>query len=529
MNSYRYYAVNLHEHLLYRRYKYAISPLLGILTIFSYAPFKLWPLSIFALVVLLFFWMTSAPNQAAWQGFLYGLGYFGFGASWVFISVYRFGGASLGLSVFLTLLFIVAMSLYYTLMPYLLRRFLERHHASTALLAFPALWVLAEWARGHCFTGFPWLMLGYSQTQGPLEAYAPLIGVYGLSLLVCLTVGAITLCFFKQSQRIYLLCLGILAFIWVLAMPLESINWTHALPQPLSVSLVQGNVPQAMKWKPELGPEIIARYEKLTQPYWKPGQLIIWPEAAVTLFPDEAMPYLWSQKVLAQTQKATLITGIPLYAPKNQLYYNAAVQIGGEGGYYLKRHLVPFGEFFPGKQTFSWIYNQLSIPLSDLSSGPLDQPLLKAGEVSIAPYICYEIAFPGEVARTLKGAEVIVVLTDDSWFGDSLAASQHLEMAQMRAKETGRFVLFSSNTGPSAIINPEGNIEGKTLRDKAVVLTAEVPLMQGSTPYLILGDHPLGVLLTLMLLGLILIRRDRSRLASYQEVDLNFRLLKKFQ
>jgi apolipoprotein N-acyltransferase len=527
MESYSYYAHNLHRHKVYTRCKYVITPLLGASSILSFSPFNIWPIAIASLCLLLFFLMTSHAKQAAWQGFLYGLGYFGAGASWVFISLYRFGGAGAPLSLLLTGLFIAALSLYYAAASFTIRHFLARNPTATALLAFPACWWLAEWCRGHWFTGFPWLMLGYTQTHGPLEAYAPVIGVYGLSLLIFLSAGCLTLFCFRRSQRTYLLCILLLASIWITAMPLETINWTHPLEQTVNTALIQGNIPQKMKWDAANAEKIIQHYKKLSQPYWRPNQLIIWPEAAVPLFPNQAYTLLQSEKKLAYQYNGALLTGIPLYNPKADAYYNAAINISRQGGYYLKRHLVPFGEFFPFKNSFKWVYQKLSIPLSDLTPGPQNQPLLQVDGIFIAPYICYEIAFPAEVANTLDNANLIVVLTDDSWFGDSLAAPQHLQMAQMRAKETGRYLLFSSNTGPSAIINPEGDILSKTPTDRAFVLTGRVPAMTGTTPYLILGDHPIGVIVTIMLVWLTLLRRNLSVLTKYQEVELNFELIKK--
>lgn len=516
--SYKYYAVSVERNCFYHRIKLILSPVIGALTVFSFAPFNIWPLAIICLTMQCFFLVTSSYRAAFYQAWLYGIGYFGLGASWVFISVHRYGGANIFLSALLTILLILLMGLYYGIAAYIMRRWLKRNFTIDCICTFPALWLCAEWARGHFFTGFPWLVLGYSQTTGPLASYAPIIGVYGISMLLCISAGVLTMCLFRLPERHYLWGIVILAGIWLLSMILDGIYWTEPDGQTIEVSVVQGNIDQKDKWNPDLSDAITQRYIDLSQPHWS-SQLIVWPEAAITTLPRNAEKLLLPVRQKAIANNSAVLFGIPLYDYANRKYYNGAIMMAKNSGYYLKRHLVPFGEFFPFKNTFSWIYHQLDIPLSDLDRGPNDQKPLQAAGNTIAPFICYEIAFPAEVANHLNGANMIVVLTDDSWFGDSLAARQHLQMAQMRAIETGRFVIFASNTGPSALIDPEGHIYGKTVKNQATVLTGSVTPMIGTTPYLIATDHLTGLMITVLLFITVLTQRQISNLHKYQRVE----------
>ncbi|MDF1796800.1 MAG: apolipoprotein N-acyltransferase [Coxiellaceae bacterium] len=516
--KYSFYAVSVEKNHIYHAIKLIASPFLGAITVFAYAPFNLWPLAILCLVLQLFFFVTSTYKHAFWQGWLYGIGYFALGASWVFISLHRFGGASVFLSVVLTALLILGMGLYYGLAAYIMRRWLHRNFTINCLCAFPTMWVLAEWTRGHWFTGFPWLMLGYTQTTGPLSGYAAILGVYGITLLLCLTAGAITCFLFRLPERSYIWAIVILAAIWLGAIILEDIYWTHPEGSPLQVSIVQGNIPQKDKWNPELAGDIIDTYIRMTKPHLN-SQLIVWPEAAVTALPQQAEPLLMPLREQAIAHNSSILYGIPLYDAHLGRYYNGALLMGRNGGTYQKRHLVPFGEFFPMKNAFSWIYDEMAIPLSDLSEGPKQQRLLQTDGIFIAPYICYEIAFPSEVANRLDNANIITVLTDDSWFGDSLASPQHIQMAQMRAEETGRYVIFASNTGPSVLIDAQGTITAEAPQNQQAVLTGEVTPMTGTTPYLISTNHLMGVIISILLLINLLTEIPKSNLAKYQRVE----------
>ncbi len=516
--NYSFYATSVEKNHIYHTIKLVASPLLGAITVLAYAPFQWWPLAIACLVLQLFFFVTSSARHAFWQGWLYGMGYFGLGASWVYISIERFGGAPVILALILTALLILGMGLYYGLAAYIMRKWLHRNFTINCLCAFPVVWTLAEWARGHWFTGFPWLILGYTQTAGPLSSYAPIMGTYGITLLLCLTAGAICCFLFRLPERSYIWAIIILAVIWLGSMIFDGVYWTHPDGSPMQVSIVQGNIPQKDKWNPHLAGDIINTYVRMTQPNWS-SQLIVWPEAAVTVLPEQAHPLLLPEHDKAIKNHSSILFGIPLYDRKNGFYFNGAMMMGAKGGLYRKRHLVPFGEFFPWKHTFSWVYNHLDIPLSDLKEGPKQQSLFTAGNATIAPYICYEIAFPSEVSNHLQDANIIAVLTDDSWFGDSLAAPQHIEMAQMRAQETGRFVIFASNTGPSAIIDTEGKITTETEPDQQIVLTGNVTPMTGTTPYIVVTNHLMGVLVTLLLLINVLTDVPKSNLAKYQRVE----------
>lgn len=476
--------------------------LLGAALTFAFAPYEIFPLAVLAPAGLLALWLKVSPKRALWLGFVFGVGFFGTGVYWVFNSIHDIGGVPVPLAVFITGGMVAILSGYPALVGYFLKRYFPYHQRTEILCAFPALWVASEWVRSWLFTGFPWLFLGYSQTNSPLKGYAPILSVYGVSLALALTSGLLVYMVLqykqKKYQSLYFCLLGIV-IIWVTGTLLSYIPWTKPQGKPLKISLVQGNIAQSIKWSPEHLQLSFDTYEQLTAPLWEKDRLIIWPESAIPLPLQAASQFI---EVMDEKAKATgshLILGIPIEAEDKRTYYNAVVTLGAEKQVYLKRRLVPFGEYTP----FSWLVSNLfkfmDLPMSDLIPGKYDQKPLTIGNAKILTSICYEIGYPELSNSNDKTISFILTVTNDAWFGDSNAEPQHLQMAQMRAIELQRPVVFVSNDGITSIIDENGKIESALPQYKVGVLNGSVQPRYGLTPWMRNGLDPLLFILICLL------------------------------
>lgn len=474
-----------------------IALIAGAILPFAFAPFGIYPLAILSPALLLATWLYVSPKRAFLRGWLFGIGFYGVGIYWVYISMHTFGKASIFFSALATVLLILAYGLYSGVQGYFLNRFFPRNNFSKILLAFPASWVLFEWIRYWFPTGFPWLLLGYSQINSSLHSLAPIIGVLGLSLAITFISGALVAIVYFKNRRWQITLLVSIILLWIIAGVLTKIQWTQPQGKPVKVSLVQGNISQLQKWNPQNIQNILYNYQKLTEENWN-SDIIVWPECAIVISNIEAQDFLTGLDAAAKHHHTTLITGIPIEAQGK--YYNGIISIGNGNGLYFKRHLLPFGDYLPMRFIFNIFGNNVQIPMSDWSRGPTLQPNLTANKISIAAFICYEIIFSDEVLQSLPAAQLLLSVSDDSWFGDSIAAAQHLQMAQMRSLETGRYLLFSTNTGITAIIDAQGKIQDVAPMFKPYVLTGIVQPMTGRTPYIIIGMYPIVILSVIFLL-----------------------------
>ncbi len=481
----------------------------GLMLAFSFAPFNYYILAFISPAILLATWLSATPKRAFWRGFLCGLGFFGIGVSWVFVSIHVYGYASVPFSILATAIFVMWFALYIAMQGYLLNQIFPSPSQLKILLAFPAIWVLMEWFRSWFLTGFTWLTLGYSQINSPLSGYGPIIGVFGISLITTFISSLLVSLFFTKSLQTRGLIFSTLILILIAGQGLRTINWTKPSSAPIKVSLIQGNVKQEVKWQPQQIQNILQTYWQLTNQHWD-SDLIVWPEAAITITNFDAKDFLQELDQTAKQHRATVITGIPIL--KINEYYNGVIALGMGHGEYLKRHLVPLGEYVPLRFIFDFFNHYVQIPMADMSKGPKHQPELHSDGITIAPFICYEIIFPEEVLDSLPQAQMLLVVSDDSWFGTSIAAAQHLQMGQMRALETGRYLLFSTNNGMTAIIDPKGKIQAGIPAFTTMVLTGTAQGMQGSTPFVIIGIYPILILALLMLgIGIYRTRNPKSK------------------
>ena len=478
--------------------------LLGAVTVLGFAPMSLAPVPVLCAAGLLWLWQDAAtPRRAAALGFAFGMGLFLFGVSWVYISLHDFGAMPAPLAAVATLLFCAILSAYPALAGYLQAR-LAGPLAARQLLLIPSLWVLGEWLRGWVFTGFPWLSLGYSQADTPLAGYAPLTGAFGLSWLVWLC-AALLLALGRPGAKTRAAALAALALLLGLGYGLARVEWTQPQGAPVTVSLLQGNIAQDMKWDAARFASTVQLYQRMTER--SAARLTVLPETAIPRFLDLLDPALVrALAASARSHGGDLILGLPLRDAPGR-YYNSVISLGASPTQrYDKIHLVPFGEFIP--PGFGWVLSILNIPLSDFSRGGAAQaPLALAGQ-RIAINICYEDAFGEEIIGFLPDATLLVNVSNVAWFGDSLAPHQHLQIAQLRALETGRTMLRATNTGMTAIIDHHGRVAAALPESTQGTLSGSAQGRSGATPYVRWGNTPL-MLLALLVCGRFALRHRK--------------------
>ncbi len=483
----------------------------------AFAPFDLWPLAVVLPAVLFFLWLGVPPRRAGWRGYLFGLGLFSVGASWLFVAIYVYGNTSAPAAVFLTGLFVAFLALFTGLQGYISGLLAVRlgnsvrARALSLLLAWPCLWVLFEWLRGWVLTGYPWLNLGYSQISSPLAGLASVFGIYGVSLAVAGSAGLLLFILMSQG-RIRGFGLVVLALIWLGSGLLGRLEWTRPVGEPISVALVQGNVPQITKWQPGALEERLKVYRQLTRQSWD-AQLIIWPENSVTVFYHQlADSYFEPLRQEAREHGSELLIGMPYEEPDASRYYSSFVSLGPDVKVYHKRHLVPFGEYVPLESWLRGLFGFFDLPLSGFSPGGNDQLPLTVFGHPISVSICYEDAFGEEVIDFLPAARFLVNGSNNAWYGDSLAPHQHFQISRMRALETGRPLLRVTTNGISAFVDHHGRIMARSVQFQREVLRGEVQPREGATPYVRFGNWPV-LLVLFCVIGVVLLA-SRSRVTS---------------
>ena len=467
-----------------------LASLGGAVVPLAFAPIDWWLLAVVGPALLLLVWQISTPWRAAWRGLLFGLAMFGVGINWVFISIHFHGFVGLGLSLFLTGLLIVAMALFPAILGYVtVKLFPLRHDVGYSrlklLLAMPALWVLAEWVRGWFMTGFPWLSLGYSQLDSPLAGIAPVLGVFGVSWAVVLT--SALLIALVVDLRGAVLYAPILVVLWLAGWGLGQVQWSTPAGAPLQVALLQGNIPQDLKWHPAMRKPTIDLYTALTRANWQ-SDLIVWPESALPAFYYEAEAFLDDLEKEAQENGVDLLIGVLHHDREAGLYFNSMLSLGSSRGFYHKQHLVPFTEYLPFKDVLGRLVDFMQVPMSDFSPGEKKQkPLSVAGQLA-GISICFEDAFGEEIIRALPEATLLVNVSNDAWFDDSWAPHQHLQLARMRALESARPMLRATNTGVTAVVNHKGDIQSVAQQFKATALTDTIQPMAGRSLFSLVGN-----------------------------------------
>lgn len=483
-----------------------LALLAGALCVFGFAPFGIFVIPVVALAVLFVLWSRADTPRAAVQlGFVFGLGLFTAGIGWIYVALHDFGGMPMWLAAPATLLFAAFLSLFTALAAYLQSRF-SMSNGLRAVLVMPAAWVLIEWLRGMIFTGFPWLTLGYAHSDSPLAGYAPLFGVYGVSLVAAVCAGLLAVLWRARWTRQGRVIMAMLALLWIAGALLRGIAWTQTEGEPFSVTLVQGNISQDIKFNEESRASSLDSYRRLVMQ--NPARLTVLPETAFPMLRDEVpQSLIESLREHAKRNQGDVLVGV---FERDQFgYYNSVIALGAsESSYaaeqlhYRKHHLVIFGEFIPLRPVFGWLINEvLNIPMGDLARGDLRQAPLSVAGQRVAVNICYEDVFGEEIIMSLPEATLLVNVTNDAWYGHSHAAAQHNQISQVRALESGRMMLRATNTGVTSIIAVNGKVIKQLPQHQQAVLQGMAQGYQGMTPYARWGNAAVLLLIALMLAG----------------------------
>ncbi|MBT8151824.1 MAG: apolipoprotein N-acyltransferase [Gammaproteobacteria bacterium] len=525
----------------YAKVFYAV--LAGVFVTLSLAPFHVWPLALLATALLFHVTSKAGAKQAFFYCFLFSLALFISGASWVYVSIHEFGYIAMPLAILLTLLFCVCLALINALawLPFTLfcgaQPGVKDNESSHAIVLFAATGLFSEWLRGWIFSGFPWLYLGYSQTGGPLAGWAPIGGVYIASLLVYLTGAVLTSLFHvrlkglrSRAKRPLLLAAVLTACCWVVGPLLLAIEWVKPQQSSKNVSLVQANISQHDKWRPEMLANTLALYNEMSAEEWPQSDLVVWPEAAVPREYHASANFFSRMHTLAASYSSTLVTGVPFrgatdsnspvsnaagaQAPGSEQgtaqVHNSVVALGNGQGVYHKQKLVPFGEYIPLESMLGPVMQMITLPLSSMGRGDKNQPALQVQDWHTLPLVCYEIVYPALAAKAARQSDFLLTLSNDAWFGRSIGPLQHLQMAQMRALENGRDLVRSTGSGVSAIIDHKGKTKTASEMFRAETLRGEIVSRQGQTPWTA-GGYWLIPLLNLLLLGAIVAGRLRAQ------------------
>ncbi|MXY54156.1 MAG: apolipoprotein N-acyltransferase [Gammaproteobacteria bacterium] len=494
----------------------ALALLAGGLLPLALAPFHVWPLlAVSAGGLFLLLRRVTGSGTALLLGWLYGVGKYAVGGSWIYVSIHVYGAAPPALAAFLVALFVTGMALFPMAMAWMfsaLRRRVDgAANPCTDAALFSGLWVLFEWLLTWVLTGFPWLFAGYAMLDTPLVSLAPVGGVLLVSLAAVFTTANLAVAVRSRLALVWA------ALPWLLAAALAGVSWTDR-GESRTVALVQGNVPQELKWQPESRQMILGRYRDLTEQV-ADRDIVIWPEAAIPVYLHRASAYLDS---VTKATAGDLVLGIPIAraADEAATLHNGAVSSGG--GTYLKRRLVPFGEYVPLEGLLRGLIGFFDLPMSRSQPGEAQQPVLLAGGVSLAIAICYEIAYPDMVRRDAANAAALVTLSNDTWFGASIGPHQHMQIARMRAVETGRYLLRATNNGITAIVDERGDpvparalLAGNTTNDVAAlpqfqagVLDGAFHVVHGQTPFTRFGHIWLFAMVALLAIAFV---RARTR------------------
>ncbi|THB69666.1 MAG: apolipoprotein N-acyltransferase [Gammaproteobacteria bacterium] len=495
----------------------------GLFNVTSYAPFGIFIFSIVSPLILLMILtgrttinfdkkqlivfrkkeQITSGKVAFYLSWLYGFAFFLGGVHWIYVSISQYGSAGALGGIAVVLFLSAALAIYTGLAGLILWKVYSKsghsHILITALL-FPAIWVLMELARSYLFTGFPWLILGNSVIDGQFAALLPVVGSYGVSFILISIVSSLFVLLIAETKIARAVAIIFIMAIFLVAKNFSGILWTKGLDKKITASVVQGNIAQDEKWKLENRIPTIELYYNLSEPLWKTSDVIVWPETAIPSFYTLVEEYVFYLSQKASAEDKALIFGI-INNVDHTVFYNSVMQVGKNTGEYRKQHLVMFGEYLPLRQFFSDFLDFLGAPMSDLAHGKTGQPPFETAGYKAGVSVCFEIAFSGLINNMAGNSNFLVNISNDGWFGTSIGPHQHFQIARVRAAETGKPLIRSTNTGISAIIDADGAVIKRTKQFEQEVATASFMPRAGNTPYVEYGDLPVLILsLTIFIL-----------------------------
>ncbi len=473
----------------------------GALIPFSIAPFNLLILSFAG--VSIFAWLILKPasrKSIFFTALLFGIGLFGVGVSWIYVSIHDYGEAPVALALTMMTLFVVFLAAIFALPWVLLTSIFpprQQAKASLQILCFAALWLIVEWIRSWFLTGFPWLYIGQGHLNSPLSGWAPLVGALGIGFLQAGICATLALSLRDKCKNKSLRTACIISILLLVSSPLLSrIDWTESL-EPVQVALIQPNIPLQDKWDPALRESNLQKIIDLSEPHWN-ADILVWPEAALpltTLGQDELLLEL-SEYTGPDT---SLLSGRLVFDPYDKRFLNNVIGLGSAEGEYSKRRLVPFGEYVPFENQLRGIIEFFDLPMSVISRGDAEQEHLRSGDLNIAVAVCYEIAYGHQVGLDSQSANLLMTVSSDTWFGDSIGPHQHFQLAQVRALETSKPVMRGTNNGITGLIDHRGRIIARAEQFSATVLTGSLEPQSGMTPFSRWGQSPMAILCLLIL------------------------------
>ncbi len=492
----------------------------GALLPFALAPYGLWPLALVSTATLCALLSKLDSRRCLRGAFFYGLGLFGHGASWVYISIHDFGFTGVALALALTAIFVVFLALFSSIPFYLFGK-IDRKKPTYLVLGFAVLWVIGEWLRSWMFTGFPWLYLGYAHIESPLAGFAAFGGVFLISFFSAVIASTVWIMMSSLSSmyqsaiprragvQSLVSTLGAIAGLFLLPAALNQIEWTHTDEEAQSISIIQPNVELIRKWNPYFFPGIMSELDEAADQHWH-SDIQLWPEAAIPSLFHDNQDYINDVRARASNTNTNVISGVLYDNLEPYEVYNSIVGLGAASGVYFKQKLVPFGEYVPLEDMLRGLIAFFDLPNSVIRRGPFRSNAISARSTSgqayiVAPFICYEVVYPDFVADNAKNAKLLVTISNDAWFGNSIGPHQHFDMVRMRALENQKYFARSTNTGISAIINHRGEVLEQGDQFTREVISGQVQLREGVTPFVILGSYPI-IIFCLVTLGFMLFR-----------------------
>ena len=481
----------------------------GIANALAFAPFNWWPLGLLSFGILFYFWLGSDLKTSVKLGFVYGLGMFGVGISWMYISIHTFGGMPPVLAGLCIAVLVSVVSLFPAISGAVQSLFVRLSVTAKLGLVMPVTWIFFEWMRSWVLTGLPWLSTGYSMIDTPLSNFAPIGGVYLVGLITLISVGV--LMSLIRSITIGNTMFGVVVVgIWASGWLLNETSWTKAHEGPLKVSVIQNNISISEKWDQQQTNDIIQSYLQKSR-LEQDVDLIVMPEAAIPDYIDNLSTSFWDE---IRTHPADFIFGV-LHRERiddQWSYYNTVAGVSDKIMIYRKQHLVPFGEYFPLRMILDPLIKMMNMPMSDFSHWNKPQAPLHVAGNRFAASICYEDAFPADWRNQVGPSGALINVSEDIWFGDSLAPHQRLQMARFRARESERPMIRSSNNGLSALINWKGGIDIYAPQFVEYVVRGSIQPRTGVTPYIAFGDVAVLIFMGVLFLIALLFGRIRVRL-----------------
>ncbi|MEM9172024.1 MAG: apolipoprotein N-acyltransferase [Pseudomonadota bacterium] len=484
-----------------------LASLLGAALPLAFSPFGFWWLA----PILLAAWFVlfiSAQRSVFWIGFAFGAAAFLTGTYWLYHSISGIGKAPLPLTLFLILGMVAIMALYFGGTAALVWR-AAQGRLGIALGLFAPVYVLLEWARGWILSGFPWLNLGYTLTDAPIHGWLPLGGVYLGSLVVVIFACLLVLLVLGAARGKILAGIALVS-LGAVGVELSGIRWVSDVAGDVRVSIGQLGLDQSLKWNADQFEKTLAWYGQFIGNRAGDNVLVM-PEVALPTVADRVEGYLASAAEYARERNSHVLLGILKRNESGQVS-NALLALGGvERQWYAKRHLVPYGEFFPVPAFVRTWLRAKNLPFSDLQAGPASPVPIQVAGVPIASSICYEDAYASEQLTFFPDAQYIVNVSNDAWFGDSIAPHQHLQIARTRSLESQRWQVRATNTGISGLIDDRGQIRAAAPSFEPAILDGVIERRRGHTPYTRTGNLPVLVLSILLIAAWLMRARRLAR------------------